>query len=116
MGRRLKGNPQTYSLRIHSEARYNIRHIVNYIAFIEHQSINALKVYAAIDDVIGKIEQNPLAFKECEEIPTVAKIYRRANCYSWSIMYRAVNAEILILGVIHQASNASRTRDLRKRK
>ena len=116
MGRRSKRNPQTYSLRIHSEARYNIRHIVNYIAFIEHQPINALKVYAAIYDVIGKIGQNPFAFKECEEIPTVAKIYRRANCYSWSIIYKILGSEVFVLGVIHQASKASRIKDLKKRK
>jgi hypothetical protein len=42
-------------------------------------------------DVIDRIVVNPLAFRECEELRTKAKIYRRALCSSWQIIYRIRN-------------------------
>ena len=42
----------------------------------------------ALFDTIDRIGQNPLAFRECEEILTADKIYRKAVCQSWLIIYK----------------------------
>lgn len=68
----------------------------------------------AIFTAITRIEQHPLAFKECEEIPTKTKKYRRAICLSWLIIYKVVAHEITILGIIHSSRKPSSIRDLKK--
>lgn len=76
--------------------------------------MNAIRAGNAIDATIQRIAQTPTAFREFAEIPTVSKIYRRAVCLSWSIVFRIKNAEVLILGIIHTASRSSRLKALRK--
>lgn len=114
MGRRNESNPKTYSLRLSTEARFDLRGVGGYIAYINHQPVNALKVYIAIRKAIYKIAQNPFAFKECEELPTVKKIYRRAHCKSWTIFYKIIKNEVLILAIIHQGSSGTRIKALRR--
>ncbi len=78
-----KGKTQeTYFLKVSENALRDIDHITGSIAFIKHQPINAIRVGDKIFETMGRIEQNPLAFQECEEIPTKTKIYRKATCMS----------------------------------
>jgi plasmid stabilization system protein ParE len=116
MGRRNETNSQTNSLRISSEALLDIQATIRHIAYFNGQPINASKVFIEIHKTIHRIARNPYAFRECEELPTITKIYRRANCLSWTIVYRILKSEILVLGVVHRAGKASRIRALRKRK
>ena len=114
MGQQKKATPKAYEIRISTNALQNIDEITGYIAFINHQPLNAIKVGDEIFKTIDRIGLNPLAFKECEEIPSKSKIYRRAICLSWLIIYRVMNSEILILGIIHVSRRPYKLKALKK--
>lgn len=83
MGRQKKATAKVYQINVSENALRNIDEITGYIAFIKHQPVNAIKVGDAIFNTIDRIGLNPFAFKECEELPTKSKIYRKAICKSW---------------------------------
>ena len=114
MGNTKEKAPKTYSLRVTENALQNIDEITGYIAFIKHQPLNAIRVGDKIFQTIDRIKQNPLAFRECEETPTKTKIYRKAVCMSWNIIYKIKASEIVILGIIHGSRRASKVRGLKK--
>lgn len=114
MGNTKEKAPKTYSLRITENTLQNIDDITGYIAYIKHQPLNAIRVGDKIFETIDRIEQNPLAFRECEEIPTKTKIYRKAVCMSWNIIYKINFSEIIVLGIIHGSRRASKVKKLRK--
>lgn len=113
MGNTKDKAPKTYSLRLSENALQNIDDITGYIAYIKQQPLNAIRVGDKIFETIDRIEQNPLAFRECEEIPTKTKIYRKAVCLSWLIIYKIKVSEIVVLGIIHGSRRASKVRKLR---
>jgi len=88
--------------------------VTGYIAFVSQSPASAIKVGDAIFATIDRIGKNPLAFKECEELATKSKMYRRALCYSWVIIYKITDTEIIILGIIHGARRPSASKKLRK--
>jgi len=114
MGRQKKKAATAYEVRISTNALQNIDEITGYIAFVNQQPLNAIKVGDALYKVIDRIARNPFAFRECEELSTKTKMYRRALCYSWRIIYRINNNMVLILGIIHSARRPSIIRPLRK--
>jgi len=114
MGKQEKTTTKTYEVRITSQALQNIDEITGYIAFINHQPLNAIKVGDAIFSAIERIELHPYAYKECEELATKSKMYRRAACLSWTKVYRIKGHEIVILGIIHSARRPTRLKPLRK--
>jgi plasmid stabilization system protein ParE len=114
MGRSKEEAPKTYSLRITEHALQNLDNITGYIAYIMHEPINAIRVGDEILKTFDRIKNSPLAFRECEEIPTVKKIYRKAICLSWIIIYKIKSYEIVILGIIHGHRRPSRIKSLRK--
>jgi hypothetical protein len=59
MGRKEKATPISYQVRISTNALQNIDEITGYIAFINHQPLNAIKVGDAIFAIIDRIERNP---------------------------------------------------------
>jgi plasmid stabilization system protein ParE len=113
MGSQKEKAPPTYKVRVTENAQQDIDYITGYIAFINHQPLNAISVGDALFETIDRIGQNPLAFRECEEIPTVGKIYRKAVCKSWLIIYRIKVNEVVILGIINSARKPSRIKKLR---
>ena len=114
MGSSKKKTPAKYQLRLSANALQNIDEITGYIAFINHQPSNAIKVGDAIFKTFDRIALNPFSFKECEEISTKTKIYRRAVCFSWLIIYKITPVEIIILGIIHKSRKPARLKVLRK--
>lgn len=114
MGPKKKTSAERYKVRVSSHAVQHINEITGYIAFIEQQPANAVKVGDALWYTIDRISRNPLAFRECEEMPTRNKMYRRATCFSWSVIYRVNENDILILGVIHHSRKPAKIRRLRK--
>ncbi|HER41239.1 MAG TPA: type II toxin-antitoxin system RelE/ParE family toxin [Salinimicrobium catena] len=114
MGHSEEKAPEAYSLRISDNALQNIDDITGYIAYIKHQPLTAIRVGDKIFQTIDHIEKNPLAFRECWEIPTKTKIYRQAVCMSWLIIYKVKAFQIDILGIIHTSRKPSRIRSLRK--
>jgi plasmid stabilization system protein ParE len=114
MGRKKKAIAKAYAVRISKKAEQNIDEITGYISFIRGQPLNAVKVSIAFEETIDRIARNPHAYKVCSEIPTASKIYRRANCLSWAIIYKIKADEIIVLGVIHQSCRPSRFRSLKK--
>jgi len=106
--------PATYKVRITENAQQNIDQITGYIAFINHQPLNAIHVGDNIFETIDRIGRNPYAFRECEEIPTVNKIYRKAVCQSWLIIYKIKAEEVVILGIIYGSRKPSKIKNLRK--
>ena len=105
---------KTYSLRITENALQNIDEITGYIAYIKHQPLNAIRVGDKIFETFDKIEKNPLSYRECEEIQTKSKIYRKAVCMSWLIIYKVIENNIVILGIIHGSRRSSKIRILKK--
>jgi plasmid stabilization system protein ParE len=114
MGSQTKATGKNYKVRITVTALQHIDEITGYIAFINQQPLNAIKAGDAIFATIDRISLNPFAFRQCEEIPTKTKIYRRAICFSWSIIYRIKPGEIVVLGIIHGSRRPARIRKLRK--
>jgi plasmid stabilization system protein ParE len=105
---------KSYSLRLTVNALQNIDDITGYIAFVKHQPLNAIRVGDKIFETIDRIGENPTAFRECEEIPTKTKMYRKAVCMSWLIIYKIKTTQIIVLGIIHGSRKASKVRPLRK--
>lgn len=115
MGQTKKTTPAArYEIKVSTNALQNIREITGYIAFVQQQPMNAIRVGDAIDRTIQRVAQRPTAFKEVAELPTVSKMYRRAVCSSWSVIFRIKNEGVLILGIIHTASRSSKLKVLRK--
>ncbi len=114
MGEQTKTTTATYPVRVSANALQNIDEITGYIAFINHQPLNAIKVGDAIFSTISRIEQNPYAFRICDELPTKSKIYRKAVCLSWVIIYKIANQEIVILGILHHSRKPSTVKALRR--
>ncbi len=114
MDKKEKAATQTRKVRILNKAFRDIDEIADFIAINNQQPLNAIKVAEAIFETIKKIGLNPLAYKECGQIPTKTKIYRQAKCFSWIIIFKILKAEILILGVIHGARNPKNIQKLRK--
>lgn len=114
MGEQKKAASKPYKVRISNHALRNIDEITGYIAFINQQPLNAIRVGDAIFATVEKIAINPYAYRECEEIVTKTKMYRRAICMSWTIIFRVQHDEILILGIIHSARRPARIKALRK--
>jgi plasmid stabilization system protein ParE len=116
MGKKEKAATESRQVRILDEAFHDIEQLADFIANNNQQPLNAVKVTETIFEKITKIGQNPFAFKECEQLTTKTKIYRRAVCLSWIIIYKITKPGILILGVIHGSRNPSKIRKLRKLK
>jgi plasmid stabilization system protein ParE len=92
----------------------NFDEITGYIGIIRHQPLNAIKVGDKIMAAIDRIAANPTAFRECEVLPTRSKIYRRAVCLSWQIIYKIGDVEIVILGILHTSRKPTSVKKLRK--
>ena len=114
MGEQKKTTAKTYAVKVSLNALQNIDEITGYIAFINQQPLNAIKVGDALLATIDRIAANPFLFRQCEEIPTKGKIYRKAICYSWSVIYRIKTNDIIILGIIHGSRRPFRIKKLRK--
>ena len=114
MGNTKEKTAKAYSLRVTDNALQNINDITGYIAYIKHQPLNAIRVGDKILKTIDRIEKNPFAFRECEEIPTRNKIYRKAVCLSWLIIYKIKPTKIVILGIIHGSRRPTKIKSFRK--
>jgi plasmid stabilization system protein ParE len=114
MEKETESTRKKYNLELSVFALQNIDEIIAYIAFVNHQPINAKKVGDKIFETIDRIQQTPFQFKSCEELPAKSKMYRKAICLSWLIIYKVVKTEIRILGIIHTSRNPSIIKSLRK--
>jgi plasmid stabilization system protein ParE len=114
MGSAEEKAPKAYPVRITQNALQNIDDITGFIAFINHQPHNAIGVGDAIFQTIERIGDNPFAFRECEEMRTKNKIYRKAVCKSWLIVFRIKAKEVVIIGILYAARRASKVRGLRR--
>ena len=116
MGKKEKTTTPARKIKILAEAYKDIENIADYIANNNQLPLNAIKVGETIFTAIERIENNPFAYKECEQIVTKTKIYRQSVCLSWLIIYKIKATEIIILGVIHGARNPSKIRKLKRYK
>jgi len=102
-------------LRITNNALDNVEEILFYIEFVEYSPANAEKVKQKILRTIkNNIHKHPLSYKVCEEIPTKTKIYRKALCFPFWIIYKVKSFEIIILAIIHTSRAPNKIRALRK--
>lgn len=116
MGKSEKEIKEKFTLKISENALRNIDEITGYIAYAKHQPLNAIKIGDKFFETFSRIEKNPFAYPECEEIPTKNKIYRKAVCSSWLIIYKIKSNIIIILGIIHSSRKSSNIKRLRKTK
>ena len=100
-------------VRISLNALKNINEITGYISILKKQPLNAIKVGDAIFEMIDRIVENPFAYRECEELATKSKMYRRAVCFSWLIIYKITSNEIIILGITHGSRRPTQIKKLR---
>ena len=114
MGSTKEKTPKAYSLILTKHTLQNINEITEYIAYIKLQPLNAIRVGDKLLETIERISQNPLIFKECEAIPTKTKIYRKAICMSWYIIFKIKATRVIVLGIIHSSRRVSIIRKLRK--
>ncbi len=114
MGKQKKIPSATYQVRVSDNAQKNFDEITGYIAFIKQEPANAIEVGDKILETFDRIALNPLAFRQCDELKTKAKIYRRAICLSWQVVYKICPLEIVILGIIHKSRKPSAVKILRK--
>jgi plasmid stabilization system protein ParE len=114
MGRQKKTTAKAYEVVLTTNAAKNIDEITGYIAFINQQPANAIKVGNAIFETVDRISLHPLAFKECEGLETKGKFYRRAICLSWLIIYKISGPTIIILGIIHSSRKPGSLKKLRR--
>ena len=102
-------------LRITNNALDNIEEILFYLEFVEYSPKSAELIKKKLVSTIKKnILPYPLSFKECDEIPTKTKIYRKALCSPYWIIYKIKPFEIVVLGVIHTSRAPSKIKVLRK--
>mgnify|MGYP006299766663 CR=1 FL=1 len=102
------------TLRVTENALDNIDEITEHIAVEKQEPLSAIAVGDKIYETIDRIKLNPLAFRECEEIPTKTKIYRKAVCMSWLIIFKIKPKEIVVLGVISGSRRPAKIKKLRK--
>jgi plasmid stabilization system protein ParE len=114
MGKQKETAAKTYQVRVSVNALQNIDEITGYIAFINQQPLNAIKVGDALLAAIENIGNHPTAYKGCEELPTKSKMYRKAICLSWTIVFRIKGSEVVILGIIHTARRPAFIKILKK--
>ena len=114
MGKSEKEVAKDYSVRVSKNAIQNINDITGFIAYIQHQPLNAIKVGDMIFETIDKIELNPLVFQTCEQLPNKSNNYRRAICSSWTIVFKVTEFQILILGIIHSSRRPSKIKKLKR--
>lgn len=114
MAKQKKAIETTRQIRVSINALQNINEITGYIAFVNQQPLNAIKLGDAFFALFERVEQNPFAFKECIELPIKSKKYRQAVCFSWLIIYKITDNEIIILGIIRGSRRPSRLSSLKK--
>jgi len=105
-----------YEIALSENALKNIDEITGYIAFINHQPLNAIKIGNAFFELFERINEHPFAFKECPYILTKTKMYRQALCYNWLVIFKVVGNFITILGILHTSRKPSKIKSLRRTK
>ncbi len=114
MGKKTQGASTAYQVRFSDNAVQNIDEITSYIAVHNHQPMNAVKVGDALFAAIDQIGLRPYHFKECSLLPTKSKMYRQTLCLSWYIIYKIVDTQITILGIIHVSRKPSKRKAMKK--
>jgi hypothetical protein len=71
-----------------------------------------VKAAAGINKTMSKIIDNPLAYAECENIPTKTKIYREAGYKSWLVIFKVKSKQVTILGVLSGKQKAATFKSL----
>jgi hypothetical protein len=97
MGRKEKTTPKAYQVRIPINALQNIDEITGYIAFINHQPLNAIKVGDAIFATIDKIELNPLHLKNVRNYLPKQRCTERQPAIPGQSIYKITPTKILFL-------------------
>jgi len=116
MGNKKETTSEPYQIRLSENVLRNINEITGFIAFINQQPLNAIKVADSFYEKFERIAEHPFAFKTCEALPTKSNIYRQAICMSWLIIYKVVKTEITILGIIHSSRKPAHIKALRGKK
>ena len=112
MGTENKTHPKPYTLTIKDKFYQNLEQIVEYIAFVQKQPLNALKVGNGISETMAKIIDNPLIYAKCENISTKTKIYREARYKTWLIVFKVKASQVTILGVLSAKQKPASFRQL----
>ena len=102
-----------FKIRISDNALIDLIGITDFIEFENFQRENSIKVGKTILAEIDIISLNPYSFKECKYLPTKSKMYRQILCLSWSIIYRIIEDEIVVLGIVNSARKPSMIKKLR---
>jgi plasmid stabilization system protein ParE len=74
MGSKKKATAKNFEVSISANALQNIDEITGYIAFVNQQPFNAIRVGDKIFKVIESLAANPFAYRECSEMQTKTKI------------------------------------------
>ncbi|MCE2962134.1 MAG: type II toxin-antitoxin system RelE/ParE family toxin [Chitinophagales bacterium] len=75
--------------------------IIEYIAFANHQPINAISIGDEFIELIDKIGDNPFPYKINPYKSVLNENYKYVNFYNWLVFFRIVEHCIEIQGVMH---------------
>jgi hypothetical protein len=98
MGRKEKATSKAYQVRISTNALQNIDEITGYIAFINHQPLNAIKVGDAIFATIDRIALNPFAFKNAWKFLLIPKCIAQLPASPGPLYIKLHRVKLLFLG------------------
>ena len=73
MGNKKATTSKPYQISLWGHALKNINEITGFIAFINLQPLNAIKVADSFYEKMEHIARNPFAFKACEVLATKSK-------------------------------------------
>ena len=75
--------------------------IIEYIAFANHQPINAISIGDEFIELIEKIGFNPYPHKINPYRSVLDDNYKYVNFYNWLVFFRIIEDSIEIQGIIH---------------
>jgi plasmid stabilization system protein ParE len=113
MDKKAQGFGKNYSVNISRNAQEHLVDIEIFIAFKKEQPWNAIKVIDDFYKTFEAIKKNPWVFVKCKILPHKNNIYRQAKCHKWTIIFKIIDNNILILAIIHGANQSTSYNDLK---
>jgi plasmid stabilization system protein ParE len=107
MDKKAQSTGKNYSVNISNNAQEHLVDIEIYIAFKKEQPWNAIKVIDDFYETFEAIQKNPWVFVKCKRLPHKNNIYRQARCHKWTIIFKIIDNNVLILAIIHGANQST---------
>ena len=98
MGGEKDGN---FQVVLSENAVNEFEEIIEYIAYVNHQPLNAISIGEEFIELIEKIASNPFPYKINPYKSVLNENYKYINFYNWMVFFRIIEDSIEIQGIIH---------------